>query len=278
LRGIDLYATQRDPKQPGERYGTAGRDRFFASDEYVWVYLHWGLPRPGKYEGVIVLRTPAGNIREERHYSFEAKESLWLMGHGFLLLPPAEDAQRLAGSWKVEVSVGGAVVGHRTFTFDPSSIRLRTAARVVIVQGTYDPEAATGDWDWHDRFSALERIKTAQAVLGIALRDELARRFPNVAASPQQPPAATSDPTVLLRTKLLVSPNPSSDSELVVDSVTVPTRTTRTFRFRSSAGKEGGGTSSSIYFNVAAADLAFRAAASQEFLDFLISATQAVPE
>ena len=63
---------------------------------------------------------------------------------------------------------------------------------------------------------ALENIKATNALLGIVLRDELARRFPNVATSQQQPPAATSDATVLLRTKLRVSPNPSADSELLV--------------------------------------------------------------
>jgi hypothetical protein len=149
---------------------------------------------------------------------------------------------------------------------------------VLIVQSTYDPEVATGDWGWRERFGALENIKATHALLGIVLRDELARRFPNVATSQQQPPGATSDATVLLRTRLGVSPNPSADSELVVDAVNVPTQTTRTFHFRSSAGKEGSGTSSNIYFYVAAADLAFKAAASQELLEFLITATQAVPE
>ncbi|MBP1777790.1 MAG: hypothetical protein H6Q86_3801 [candidate division NC10 bacterium] len=275
LRGIDLYATQ--PK-PGERYRTAGRDHFFASDRNVWVYLEWGLPGPGKYDAVIALRTPSGHLREERHYSFEARQSLWMTGERFLLLPPAEDAQRLAGLWRVEVTLGGTAVGHRTFTFDPSSIRLRTDARVLIVPGTYDPDVATGDWVWRERFGTLENIRAAHALLGVVLRDELARRFPNVSASQQQPPATTSDATVLLRTRLRVSPNPSADSELVVDALTVPPQTTRTFHFRSSAGKSGAMPSSNISLNVAAADLAFKAAASQEFLDFLVAATKAVPE
>jgi hypothetical protein len=275
LQGIDLYATQ---AKLGERYRTAGRDRFFASDRYVWVYLHWALPGPGKYEAVITLRTPSGNLREERHYNFEAKESLWTTGHGFLLLPAAEDAERLAGLWRVEVALGGTAVGHRTFAFDPSRIRLRTDARVLIVPGTYDPETAPGDWQWSYRFRTLENIKAAHTLLGVVLRDELARRFPNVAGPQQQTPAAPSDATVLLRTKLLVSPNPSSDSELVVDALSVPTQTTRTFRFRSAAGKEGSSPSSNIYLSVAAADLAFKAAVSQEFLDFLVAATKAVPE
>ena len=275
LRGIDLYATQ--PK-PGERYRTAGRDPFFSSDRYVWVYLEWGLPGPGKYEAVIALRTPSGNLREERHRSFEARQSLWMTGERFLLLPSAEDAHRLAGLWRVEVTLGGTAVGHRTFTFDPSNIRLRTEARVLIIQGTDDPEVATGDWGWSNRFAALEAVKAAHAMLGVVLRDELARRFPHVNGPQQQPPAATSDATVLLRTKLGASPNPSAASELVLDVIHVPTQTTRTFRFRSSAGKEQGGMSSSNYLQLGAADLAFQAAASPEVLAFLMTATNAVPE
>jgi hypothetical protein len=277
LRGIDLYATRRDPNKPGARYRTAGRDRFFASDRQVWVYVHWGLPGPGKYQTMVALRTPTGNVREERHFDFEAKGSLWSVGLGFAL-PQGEDAQQLAGTWRAEATLGGTVVGHRIFTFDPTSIRLRTEARVLIIQGTDDPQVATGDWGWRDPFAALQNVKAAHTILGGVLRDELARRFSHVDGPQQQPPAATSDATVLLRTKLGASPNPSAASELVLDVVHVPTRTTRTFRFRSSAGKEQGGISSSNYLQVGAADLAFQATASPEVLEALITATNAVPE
>jgi hypothetical protein len=241
------------------------------------VYLHWGLPGPGRYETHIALRTPLGGVYSERDIRFEAKQPLWDTWFSFVP-PQGADAQRLAGLWQIEVALDGKAVGKRTFTFDPSSIRLRTDARVLIVQSTYDPEVATGDWRWRDRFTALENVKAAHTILGVVLRDELARRFARVNGPQEQPPAATSDATVLVRTKLGVSPNPSADSELVLDAVHVPTQTSRTFRFRSSAGKESGGISSNIYQQVAAADLAFQAAASQEFLDFLVTATQAVPE
>ncbi len=272
LRSIDLYT-----KRAAPQYRTAGRDRFFASDREVWVYLHWGLPGPGKYETKIALRTPLGTLYEERHYPMETKDSSWVMGHGFVL-PQREDIQRLAGLWQVEVTLGGTAVGHRAFTFDPSRIRLRTDARVVILQGADDPELATGDWLYRDRFAALENVKAAHAVLGVVVRDELARRFPHVDGPRQQPAEAASNATVLLRTKLGLSPNPDAASELVLDVVHVPTQTTRTFRFRSSAGKEKVGMSSSIYHGVTAADLAFQATASPEVLAFLMTATNAVPE
>jgi hypothetical protein len=274
LRSIEFYTKRQEQK---ERYSTAARDRLFASDREVWVLLRWGLPGPGSYVTKVTLRTPAGALHEEREYRFEAKDSSWHTGHRFTL-PQGAAAQRLAGAWQVEAALGGTTAGHRAFTFDPSSIRLRTDARVLIVQGTYDPEAATGDWHWRDRFGALENVKAAHAILGIVLRDEFARRFPTVAGPQPEPPPATSDATVLLRTKLKASPNPSAESELVLEAVNVPTQTTRTFHFRSSAGKEGGGTSSNIYFFVAAADLAFQAAASPEVLEFLRTVTQAVPE
>jgi hypothetical protein len=232
LRSIELYT--KEPKS-GERYSTAARDRFFASDRQVWVLLRWGLPKPGNYVMKAVLRTPTGTLHGERELRFEAKDSLWATWHQFTL-PQGEDAQRLAGPWLVEATLGDAAVGHRTFTFDPSNIRLRTEARVLIVQGADDPEVATGNWGWRNRFAALENVKAAHSMLGVVLRDELARRFPHVNGPQQQPPAATSDATMLLRTKLGASPNPSAASELVLDVIQVPTQTTRTFRFRSSAG------------------------------------------
>ncbi len=260
LRSIDLHTQGK--KGPNERYRTAQRARFFASDREVWVYLHWGLPRPGNYKLRILLQTPLGTTYSERDYPFGAKDPYWATWNKFDL-PRGEDAQRLAGPWQIEVFLDGTVVGRRTFTFDPSNIRLRTEARVLIVPGTDDPDAATGDWMWRERFGTLENIKAAHALLGGVLRDELARRFPNVAGPQQQPPATPSDATVLLRTRLRVSPNPSADSELIVNAVSVPTQTTRTCHFRSSAGKSGASPSSNIYLSVAAADLAFTGAALQ---------------
>jgi hypothetical protein len=275
LRSIDLQMVGK--KEIKDRYRTTRRDRIFASDGEVWVYLHWALPGPGRYETKIVLRTPSGAIHEERHHTFEAKDPLLVSWNRFVL-PKGEDAQRLAGPWQIEAFLGAAAVGHRTFTFDPSSIRLRTDARVLIVPGTYDPELATGDWAWRERFGTMENIKAAHVLLGVVLRDELARRFPNVAVTQQQVPAAPSDATVLLRTKLRVSPNPSADSEVVVEALAVPTQTRRTFSFRSSAGKSGATPSSNIYLSVAAADLAFEAASNPDLLEFLRTATNAVPE
>jgi hypothetical protein len=272
LRSIELYTKR--PEQ-GERYGTAARDRLFASDREVWVQLRWGLPGPGSYVAKVALRTPTGTVRGEREYRIEATDSLWLTAHHFTL-PQGAEAQGLTGSWQVEVALGGTAVGRRTFTFDPSSIRLRTDARVVILQGTDDPELAAGDWFWTNRASALGRVKTAHATLGVVLRDELARRFPRV-EGPRQPSADT-EATILVRTKFSISPSPDADARLAVDLVLVPTQTTRTFVFRSSAGVELMGAERGRNFYLAATDLAFQAAASPEVLEFLITATKAVPE
>jgi len=221
LRSIEL-ATKRP--EPSELYRTAARDRFFASDREVWVLLDWGLPRPDTYVTKVVLRTPTGDIRKEHELRFEAKKSIWLTGHHFTL-PAGEDAQPLAGLWKVEAALGDTPVGHRTFTFDPSNIRLRTNTPIAILEGTDDPEAATGDWQWTNRAGALESVKAAHAILGIVLRDELARRFPYV-DGPRQSRSETDDP-VLIRTKFSISPNPDTDARLAVDvgsSGTIPMR------------------------------------------------------
>lgn len=273
LRSIDLQTDGK--KGPSERYRTAPRDRFFASDREVWVYLHWGLPGPGRYETKIVLRTPLGTIYEERHYPFEAKEPFWLTMNGFVL-PRGEDVRRLAGIWLVEVSLGGIAVGHRAFTFDPSNIRLRTDARIVILQGTYDPELAPGDWVWRNRAAALENAQAAHTLLGVVLRDELVRRFPHVEGPRQQ--SADGGAAILLRTKLSVSPSPNADARLDVDVVLAPPQAPRTFRFTSSAGIEFMGQTRNRNVALAATDLAFQAIASQEFLDYLVAVTKATPE
>ena len=271
LRSIEFYTKR---QEQNERYSSAARDRLFASDREVSVLLRWGLPGPGSYVTKVTLRTPTGTIHEEREYRVEAKDSSWHMGHRFTL-PQGAAAQRLAGAWQVEAVLGSTTAGHRAFTFEPSSIRLRTDARIVIVQGTDDPELATGDWTWRDRFGALEHMKAAHAMLGFALRDELARRFPRVDGPP---PTAEVDATILVRTKFSVSPNPDTDARLAVDVVHVPTQTTRTFPFRSSAGIEVMGVTRNRNIPLAAADLAFQAAASPEVLEFLRTVAQAVPE
>ena len=270
LRSIEFYTKQ--PAQ-SELYRTVGRDHLFASDREVWVLLHWGLPGPGSYVTTVALWTPLRTVH--RDYRFEAKGSNWVTWYRYPL-PQGQEAQGLAGPWKVEVAFAGAPVGKRTFTFDPSSVRLRTDARIVILQGTDDPELATGDWQWRNRAAALENVKAAHATLGVVLRDELARRFPRV-DGPRQPSADTGA-TILVRTKFSVSPNPDTDARLAVDLVLVPTQTTRTVLFRSSAGVEGMGVSRNRNIPLAATDLAFQAAASPEVLEFLMTATQAVPE
>jgi hypothetical protein len=273
LRSIDLQTDGK--KGPSERYRTAPRDRFFASDREVWVYLHWGLPGPGSYKVRILLQTPLGATYSERDYSFEAKETYWLTRNKFDL-PQGADTQRLAGLWQIEAFLDGAAVGRRTFTFDPSSIRLRTDARIVIVQGTSDPELAAGDWVWLNRAAALEDIQAAHKLLGVTLRDELARRFPHVEGPLQQPTEGGA--AILLRTKFSSSPSPNADAHLDVAVVPAPPQKPRTFRFTSSAGIELLGQTRKRNSALGATDLAFQAMASQEFLDFLVAATKATPE
>jgi len=273
LRSIELYT--RKPEKSNERYSTARRDRLFASDQEIWVYLSWELPGPGSYVTKVALRTPTGTLRGEREYRTEAKESNWATMHRFSL-PQGEEAQGLTGPWQIEAALADTAAGTRTFTFDPSSIRLRTDTRIMIVQGSDDPEAAAGDWTWRNRAAALEHVKAAHATLGVVLRDELARRFPHV-EGPRQP-STELEATVLVRTKFITSPNPDTDARLSMDVVPVSPQATRTFLFRSSAGVELMGATRSRNFPLAAADLAFQAAASPEVLDFLIAASWAVPE
>jgi hypothetical protein len=272
LRSIELYTKK---PEPGELYSTAAQNRLFASDREVWVYLHWGLPKPGDYVTKAALRTPTGTLHGEREYRFQATDSLWATGHRFTL-PQGEEAQRLAGPWQFEAALGDATVGHRTFTFDPSSIRLRTDARIVILQGADDPDAAAGDWTWGNRGAALAQIKAAHTILGIILRNELARRFPRV-DGPRQPSAET-EATILVRTKFSISPNPDTDARLTVDVMRPPAQAARTFLFRSSAGVELMGGTRNRNFALAATDLAFQAAASPEVLEYLMTATNAAPE
>jgi hypothetical protein len=123
----------------------------------------------------------------------------------------------------------------------------------------------------------MESAKSALAMLGVALRDELARRFAHV-DGPRRT-SETSDATVLLTPTFLISPNPSMDSHLELEAVHVPTKTVREFHLKTAVGVERGPTESAVRsFNAAAADLALQAASSPEVLEFLVSVTQAVPE
>jgi len=272
LRSIEL-CTKRPER--GELYRTAGRDRLFASDREVYILSHWALPGPGEHVSRVVLLTPTETIHGQSDYRFQAQESSWWTVQR-LELPQGETARALSGAWQVEVLLDKTRVGRRAFTFDPSSIRLRTNARLVIVQGKDDPEVASGDWHWRYRAAAMESVKASHAILGAVLRDELARRFPYVDC-----PGGTqgiTDATLLITTNLGISPNPGTDSRLELEVAHIPTRIVRKFSFRTSAGYEPRGTSGVTHFNVAAADLAFQAASSPEVLDFLIASTQAVSE
>jgi hypothetical protein len=270
LQSIELYAGWPE-REAG--YPTEGRERFFASDKELGVGLMWGFPEPGEYTVKLALRTPAGAVHVQREARIGAKAANWLTGRRFPL-PQGEEARGLAGEWKVEVFLDGVPVGQRSFRFDPGGIRLRTEVRVTILTGADDPEIAEGDWMWRHRSAALQSLRAAHVTLGIALRDELARRFPWVDGP--QPSPGSGDAALLVRTRLGVSPNPDSDSHLAAEVVHVPTQTTRTFHFRSSAG--GGRLSRAKSYGVAAADLALRAGSDPEFIRHLIEVCGAAPE
>jgi hypothetical protein len=172
------------------------------------------------------------------------------------------------------VFLDGAPVGQRSFRFDPAGIRLRTETRLAILTGTGDPEIAEGDWMWTNRSAALQTLRAAHTTLGVALRDELGRRFPQVVGP--EPPPGGGDATLLVRTRLGVSPNPDSDSRLTLEVVHAPTQTTRTFHYRSAAGADR--MSRSKLYAVAAADLALRAGSDPELIRHLIEVSGATPE
>jgi hypothetical protein len=268
LDSIDLYPTDADGG-----YVTMSRDRLFASDRGVDIALSWTFPGPGSRAIGVALRNPVGAIYSESDFQTNATRASWVTGHRFAL-PDGETANALAGNWAVEVALDGKPVGRRTFIFDARNVRLRTAARVLIVQGSNDAEAGAGDWMWTHQAAVLENIQAAHTVLGIALRDELVRRFPRVDGP--VPSTTAGDATILIRTKLAISPNSSVGSRATLEVVHLPTRTSRTFQFRSTAGTDQ--VTGGVYFGVAAADLAFQAVASEEFIGHLMSATQATPE
>jgi hypothetical protein len=271
LQSIEIYVGS----ELGVPYRTIWRERLFASDQGVSIGLYWMLPGPGTHAAKIALRSPAGALHGEWEARFRAEAPGWFTFHP-VAVPRGAEAKALAGLWQVEVVLDGAPVGRRTFTLEPSSIRLRTEDRVVIIQGADFPEVAAGDWTWLNRAAALESMKSAHATLGKVLRDELARRFPRV----EGPRQGEGDPdaTLLLRTNVTVSPNPDADARLALDVVHVPTRTTRTFHFRSSEGVELMGATRYRDHGIAATHLAFEAAASPDLLEFLVTTTKAVPE
>lgn len=272
LLGIDLYTKR---PQQGELYPTTGRDRLFASDQEVYVVSHWALPRPGVYGTHTVVRTPAGEFHRTTPYIFAAQSSSWWTSQR-VRLPQGKEAQSLAGRWEVEVALDDSPKGRRTFTFDPSSIRLRTDARVAIVLGKADFTGHPGEWRWRYPSMAKERTDASSRTFGVMLRDELARRFPNV-EGPQPNPDA-SKATVLLTSNLLISPDIDADSRLDLEVTHLATKAAQRFQFKTSAGREKLGPQGVLRFDVEAADLAAQAASSRVLLEFLITSTQAVPE
>lgn len=275
LRNIQLYTKW--PKGE-EHYPTHVRERFFASDGEIWIAPHWILPGPGEHVSKIVLRTPSGKVHRESEYRFRAEAGSWITGQG-IELPRGEAAKPLGGRWEVDVALDGRSVGRRAFTFDPSSIRLRTDARVSVLRGKHDIDAlsaSSGDWFWRDRQGTLEHAVSALSVLGVVLRDELARRFPHVDGPLTS--AEGSGATVILTPTLLLSPNADVNPQLVLEMVHVPTKTTGKFRAETAAGQERFGRGGWSDFGLAAVDLAFQTASSPEVLNFLMRTTGAVSE
>lgn len=272
LRDIELYTKWPDRE---EHYPTHARERFFASDREIWVVSEWALPGPGEYVTKVVLRTPGGTVHREREYRFRAETFSLLTGQA-IELPRGEAAQPLAGRWEVEVSLDAKPVGRRTFSLDPRSIRLRTDARLVILEGKSSFEGNPGEWRWRHPYEPVERAKTAAGTLGVVLRDELARRLPTVEGPRLSP--ETSNATIVLRPTLLYSPDIDGDSRLELEVVHVPTRVVRTFYFKTRAGRERRTDTGVLLFDVEAADLAAKAAFNPEVLEFIITTTQAVPE
>ncbi|MCI0371954.1 MAG: hypothetical protein L0214_11390, partial [candidate division NC10 bacterium] len=146
----------------------------------------------------------------------------------------------------------------------------------VIVQGKVDPEAVGGEWRWTEPYAVLESAKAALGMVAIVLRDELARRFPQVDGP--RPTADGSGATVTLTPKLLLSSDFNVDPRLELDVAHLSKNAKRMFHLETSAGKERRGLGGILNFGVAAADLATKAAHSTEVLEFLLTATDAVPE
>ncbi|HSC71759.1 MAG TPA: hypothetical protein VLH58_10425 [Candidatus Methylomirabilis sp.] len=272
LQSIDFFAAGSPLQQV---YPTAFRERFYASDREILVYSTWHLPGTDEHTCGVVLRTPGHAIHQEGKSQFRTKGPYWATGL-VMRLPEGEVARPLEGRWSVEVSLDGKQVGERTFTFDPGSIRLRTGARLLILPGKQDFEAAAGDYIWLQEYGARESGKTALTLLRLALRDELARRFPHVELSgPAMDPGKA---TVLLTPMLAMSPNTAIEPRLSLVLTHVPTQTVRWLQWRTSVGHNVSLTSGSVNFALAALDLANQSASSPDLLDFLRTVTQATSE
>ncbi len=272
LQSIELYTSlpQRD-----SAYSTATRNRFFVSDRELHVVSFWNLPGPGDYVGRAVLRTPTGTIAQESEHRFHTEQRDWGMYHR-LGFPWGEEVKSLGGDWRVELYLNDSAVRSRTFVFEPINIRLRTDARLLIGEVKADPEAAPGDYMWTQQYSALEAAKASGQLVGQVLREELARRFPDV-AGPGPIPEGSGASLVLIPT-VRFSPNPDMPSRLELEITHSQTGTKRKFIFRSTAGIERAGTAGRVYLSIAAADLSLQAGMRSEVLDFLIRMTNATPE
>ncbi len=272
LQSIELYTSlpQRDSV-----YSTATRSRFFVSDRELYVVSFWNLPGPGDYISRAVLRAPSGTIAQESEQRFRTEQRDWGMYHR-LGFPWGEEAKSLGGEWRVELYLNDAAVGSRTLVFEPTNIRLRTDARLFIGEVRSDSEAAPGDYMWTQQYSALEAAKASGQLVGRVLREELARRFPDV-AGPGPIPEGSGTSLVIIPT-VRFSPNPDMSSRLELEITRSQTGTKRKFIFKSTAGIEKAGTGGRVYLSIAAADLAIQAGMSSEVLDFLIHMTNATPE
>lgn len=272
LQSIELYATG---PRPGELYPTGFREHFHASDGEIFVISYWRLPETIEHTCGLVLRTPGHSIHQESRYLFRTEATQWATGLA-LKLPQGEAAQPLEGLWSVEVSLDGRKVGERTFSFDPGNIRFRTDARFLILPGKQDFEVAAGDYMWLQQYGVRESAKAALAMLHLALRDELARRFSHVEMS--SPKLGTEMGTVLLTPMLQMSPTPGIDARLDLEVMHAPSQTVRRFQWRTSAGHNYTGNAVTVNFGLIAVDLANQASSSPELLEFLRAMTQATPE
>jgi hypothetical protein len=272
LWSIELYTSRPDK---GGYYSTFARHRFYQSDREVWVGSRWSLPDPGEYVSKVTLNPPSEGVKRESEYRFRAERGGWITYQRFSL-PTGDEAKSLAGKWRVEVALNGSPVGTRSFQFDAASIRLRTAARLLLAEGSADHETATGNYVWRYQYAAREAVKSSAQVAGRALRDELSRRFPDVTGP--GPVGEAPGSSVVLNPLLRMSPNPSIPSRMELEIRQPETGQRRLFTFKSTAGSEFTGGTGTLSFDVAGADLGLQAGLNPEVLDFLIHLTNATPE
>jgi hypothetical protein len=267
-----LYTTR--PERAGY-FNTFPRRRFFISDRELWVACRWNLPNPGEHVSHVVLRPPAETATKQSQYRFRAESQSWITFQRFAL-PSADEARALAGEWRIEVALDDSPVGMRTFQFEAASIRLRTDAILFITEGMGDPESAGGGYRWTGESRVLQATKDAALRAGQVLRDELLRRFPRVVG-----PAALQDAsgaTLVIHPILRFPPNLSIPSRLEMEVSRPATGEKRKFIFRSTVGIERVADLGTMYFSLAATDLAFQAASNPEVLDYFVQATGATPQ